>query len=85
MIVTYHKVNQYGEGIGALGIVDPIIALWGPFLVFAAIICTMYYRVAYVPGGQAIGGLEKIVAKSGQLIKGLLSFGRRRNFQGSES
>ena len=27
-----HKVNQYGEDLGALGIVDPIIALWVPFL-----------------------------------------------------
>ncbi|CAN0596979.1 unnamed protein product, partial [Laminaria digitata] len=25
MIVTYHKVNEYGEDIGSLGLVDPII------------------------------------------------------------
>ena len=58
MVVAYHKVNQYGEDIAALGRVDPIIALWGPFVLFAALIVWMYWRVAYVPGGQAIGALE---------------------------
>jgi lipopolysaccharide export system permease protein len=36
MVVTYHKVNQYAEQMGAQGRVDPIIALWGPFAIFAA-------------------------------------------------
>ncbi|MEM9086059.1 MAG: LptF/LptG family permease [Pseudomonadota bacterium] len=58
MVVAYHKVNQYGEDVAALGLIDPILALWGPFFVFAALILWMYYQVAYVPGGQAIGWLE---------------------------
>lgn len=79
MIVTYHKINQYGEDIGALGIVDPVLALWGPFVLFAALIIWMYYQIAYVPGGQPIGSLEKAFAKSGVWLKGLLSFGRKRS------
>lgn len=63
MVVAYHKVNQYGEDVGALGIVDPLIALWVPFILFAALILWMYYRVAFVPGGQAIGALENWLAK----------------------
>lgn len=78
MIVTYHKVNEYGEDVGALGIIDPFLALWVPFTIFAGLICWMYYRVAFVPGGQAIGGLEKAFAKSGSFIKGLISIGRKR-------
>ncbi|MEO0690277.1 MAG: LptF/LptG family permease [Pseudomonadota bacterium] len=58
MVVAYHKVNQYGEDVAALGLIDPILALWGPFFVFAALILWMYFQVAYVPGGQAIGWLE---------------------------
>ena len=27
-VVTYHKVNQYAEQMGALGRIDPLIALW---------------------------------------------------------
>ncbi|WP_371815567.1 LptF/LptG family permease [Erythrobacter sp. JK5] len=63
MVVAYHKVNQYGEDIASLGRVDPILALWGPFALFAALIVWMYYRVAFVPGGQAIGALETVFAK----------------------
>ncbi|MDQ2764030.1 MAG: LPS export ABC transporter permease LptF [Pseudomonadota bacterium] len=55
MIVTYHKVNQYAEAIGGLGRIDPFIALWAPFILFAGLICWMFYTVAYVPGGQPIG------------------------------
>ena len=28
MVVSYHKVNQYGEDIASLGRVDPVLALW---------------------------------------------------------
>ena len=76
MVVAYHKVNQYGEDVGALGIVDPILALWVPFILFAALILWMYYRVAYVPGGQAIGALESWFAKVSRRITKL--FRRRR-------
>ena len=70
MVVAYHKVNQYGEDVAALGRLDPILALWVPFAVFAALLVWMYYRVAYVPGGQAIGALETAFAKlSKQVVK----------------
>ncbi|WP_228244289.1 LptF/LptG family permease [Porphyrobacter sp. GA68] len=76
MVVAYHKINQYAEDIAALGMVDPVIALWTPFFVFAALIVWMYYRVAYVPGGQAIGALEAAAAKIGKRL-GKLSKRRR--------
>lgn len=75
MVVAYHKVNQYGEDIAALGRIDPILALWGPFALFAALIVWMYYRVAFVPGGQAIGALE---AGFSRLTKRLRKLLRRR-------
>ncbi|TNE52263.1 MAG: LPS export ABC transporter permease LptF [Sphingomonadales bacterium] len=71
MVVSYHKVNQYGEDVAALGRVDPIMALWGPFVLFAALIIWMYWRVAHIPGGQAIGALETAAAKSGKWIRKL--------------
>jgi lipopolysaccharide export system permease protein len=76
MIVAYHKVNQYGQDIAALGRVDPALGLWGPFVLFAALILWMYYRVAYVPGGQAIGWLEQASAAVVKRLKSL--FARRR-------
>ena len=68
MVVAYHKVNQYGEGVASLGRLDPTLAFWVPFTLFAALILWMYYRVAYVPGGQAIGALEMAFAKLSKRI-----------------
>ena len=68
MVVTYHKINQYAEAIGALGKIDPLIALWTPFLLFAALTAWMYYTIAFVPDGQPIGALERWAGKSGKWI-----------------
>ncbi len=76
MIVTYHKVNEYAQGIGARGVIDPILALWAPFLLFAGLVFWMYYNMAYVPGGQPIGALERVVGKAWKAIVKLLP-GRR--------
>jgi lipopolysaccharide export system permease protein len=71
-VVAYHKINQYGQSVAALGRADPLLALWGPFAVFAALIFWMYYRVSFVPGGQAIGALESGYAKLTRRLRGLL-------------
>ncbi|NVD45049.1 LptF/LptG family permease [Qipengyuania atrilutea] len=77
MVVAYHKVNQYGEDVAALGRVEPFVALWVPFLLFAALIIWMFYRVAYVPGGQAIGALESAAAKTAKGIRRIFKIRRR--------
>ncbi|KWV91871.1 LPS export ABC transporter permease LptF [Erythrobacter sp. YT30] len=76
MVVSYHKINQYGEDIAALGRIDPIVALWGPFFVFGALIIWMFYRVAYVPGAQPLGALETAFAKVTKKLGKL--FGRQQ-------
>jgi len=80
MVVAYHKVNQYGEDVAALGRLDPILALWVPFVLFAALILWMYYRVAYVPGGQAIGALETAFAKLSKRLAKLFTRRRPRGY-----
>ena len=76
LVVAYHKINQYGEDVAALGRIDPIIALWVPFALFAALILWWYHRVANVPGGQAIGALEAWFAKLAKRLRRLVA--RRR-------
>ena len=71
IVVAYHKVNQYGAEVAAIGRIDPFLALWGPFAVLAALIFWMFWRVAFVPGGQAIGALEALFAKLGGWFKRL--------------
>ena len=75
MVVTYHKVNQYGERMGELGRLDPVLALWTPFVLFAALILWMYHTLAHRPGGQPIGALDKGFAK---VSKGVARLLRRR-------
>ncbi|MCI4590151.1 LPS export ABC transporter permease LptF [Sphingobium sp. BYY-5] len=77
-IVTYHKINQYGESVGSLGKVDPIIALWGPFLLASGLVLWMYHVIAHRPGGQPIAALEYAFSTLGKQVVRLLRFGRRR-------
>ncbi|MBS0481298.1 MAG: LPS export ABC transporter permease LptF [Proteobacteria bacterium] len=76
VVVAYHKINEYGQAVAALGRISPIVILWGPFVLFAALIVWMYWRVAYVPGGQAIGALERVAGNVTKRIGKLIS---RRN------
>jgi len=81
LVVAYHKVNQYAQDVAALGKVDPILALWGPFVLLAALILWMYYRVAFVPGGQAIGALEALFAKIVNRARAVLEKRRSQQMQ----
>ena len=76
MVVAYHKINQYAEAMGTLGKIDPLIALWTPFFIFAGLIVWMYWTLAYKPGGQPIGALERVAAKAGKTIGRILRLGR---------
>ena len=78
LLVTQHKINEYAEDLGGRGTVDPLFALWVPFLLFAALAFWMYYQTAHVPGGQPIGALERVASKAGQRIRGLLTIFQRK-------
>ena len=77
IVVAYHKINEYGQAAGAAGRLPPALALWGPFALFSALILWMYWRVAYVPGGQAIGALERFSAQFGKRLRQLVSRGSK--------
>ena len=66
MVVTYHKINQYAEQAGAQGRIDPMSPCGCRSSVFAALIVWMYHVLAYHPGGQPIGALERGFAKIGK-------------------
>jgi lipopolysaccharide export system permease protein len=75
MLVTQHKINEYAEGFGSRGGIDPFLALWVPFLFFCALTLWMFRTIAFVPGGQPIAGLERGFAK---LISAVQKLWRRR-------
>jgi lipopolysaccharide export system permease protein len=74
-VVTYHKVNQYAEQMGALGKIDPLIAVGTPFLIFSGLMVWMYWTLAHKPGGQPIGALERLFARISKRVRALF---RRR-------
>ncbi|MDQ8755454.1 LPS export ABC transporter permease LptF [Sphingosinicella sp. LHD-64] len=84
MVVTYHKVNQYGEQMGAQGRIDPVISLWVPFLLFGALILWMFWTLAYKPGGQPIGALERVFAALGKRLGKLFKRRHHRTLQAAE-
>ncbi len=77
-VVTYHKINQYAEQMGALGRVDPVIALWVPFAVATGLILWMFWTLAHRPGGQPIGALERVFARIAKLVQRVLDLGGTR-------
>lgn len=77
MVVAYHKVNQWAEDAGAQGRLQPELALWVPFVVFALLILWLYRTLAGKPGGQPIGALERGATRVAKAVRGLLpQFGR---------
>ncbi|MCJ7420811.1 LptF/LptG family permease [Sphingomicrobium astaxanthinifaciens] len=78
MVVTYHKINQYAQGAGAQGRLNPELALYVPFVVFVVLIGWMYHVIAHRPGGQPIGALEAAFAKVAKGVKKLLPNPRAR-------
>lgn len=71
ILVTYHKVSEYGERMGTIGRVDPMLAQWIPFALFTALCLWFFHVLAHTPGGQPIGGLERVIKKFTGLFKGL--------------
>src|SRR3546814_15395675 len=58
IIVTYHKINEYAEQMGALGRINPWLAPWVPYVFFCAF-CYWMFQTLAKPGGQPIGALER--------------------------
>lgn len=87
-VVTYHKVNQYAEQMGALGRLDPAVAVWVPFAAVTALILWMFRTLAHKPGGQPIGALERAFGKAAKTLGRLLDLGgaerRARRLQPAE-
>jgi lipopolysaccharide export system permease protein len=71
IVVAYHKVNQYAQQMAAHGRLDPIIALWLPLLLFAAMITWMYHVLAHRPGGQPIGALDSFFGRIARALRSL--------------
>ena len=78
---SYEALEKYARDLTQAardGKIDPIIALWGPFLLASGLVLWMYHVIAHRPGGQPIAALEFAFAKIGKQIGRLIRLGRRR-------
>ena len=71
ILVTYHKISEYGERMGSIGRVNPVIAQWVPYALFAALCIWFYHVLAHKPGGQPIGMIDRLFKKFTGLFKKL--------------
>jgi lipopolysaccharide export system permease protein len=71
LLVVFFKTSQYGEAMGRIGAVDPVLAQVVPLAGFAALSFYLYYVLAFVPGGQPIGALDRIAARATAFVTGL--------------
>jgi lipopolysaccharide export system permease protein len=62
IVIVYNEISEYAERLGAAGKADPFLVQWGPFALFAALCVWLYYVLAFKPGGQPIGSLERVFA-----------------------
>jgi lipopolysaccharide export system permease protein len=77
MVVTYHKViNMPSRWARRASRSDH--RLVGPFAIFAGLILWMYWTLAYRPGGQPIGALERVFSKFAKAVARVLRIGGRR-------
>ncbi len=81
-LVTFHKMTEYGERMGQLGRIDPVLAQWVPFIGFIALSLWLYRILATVPGGQPIGALDRWFARIGSFASRLAArLVRRENWR----
>ena len=78
-LVTFHKITEYGERMGSIGRVDPVLSQWVPYLGFFAVALWLYHTLAHVPGGQPLGLLERWFGKLSRAFSGLAAKLLRRN------
>jgi lipopolysaccharide export system permease protein len=81
-LITFHKLTEYGERMGSIGRIDPVLSQWVPFIGFIALSLWLYRVLAFVPGGQPIGALDRGFGKLGGWLSALAArVVRRENWR----
>lgn len=78
MLVTYHKISEYGERMASIGRIDPALAQWVPFALFAGISGWFFYVLSFKPGGEPIGFLDHLASRFTKWIQKIFGVERRR-------
>ncbi len=68
ILIVYNEISEWAERTGAAGKHDIMLVQWVPFVLFCALCFWLYYVLAFKPGGQPIGALDKIFANLAKLF-----------------
>jgi lipopolysaccharide export system permease protein len=72
LVLTYHKIEQFSEAFVSLGQASPWVAIWIPFLLFAALSGYLFYIRAYKVEGGLLQKLEDLSGTVVGLVRRLL-------------
>jgi lipopolysaccharide export system permease protein len=74
LLVVYHQVLDLLENMAEAQVIEPALALWAPFLVYAVGSVLLFRRVSTrVPGALSIDPLAPLVRMAGALVPSLAS------------
>jgi lipopolysaccharide export system permease protein len=74
-LLGFHHAVQFGESLGDTGRADPILAVWGPFLLFGTLCVWLFTQSRERPGQNP---LTFLFDKIGDLIDYLVELVRKR-------
>lgn len=68
IVIVYNEISEWGERTGAAGKHDIYLVQWVPFVLFSMLCFWLYYVLAFKPGGQPIGALERVFGNIAKLV-----------------
>lgn len=72
ILVVYNHALQFGESLGDVGSVPPVLGVWTPFLLFTIFVGWLFHRVQVRPGenpfGHAFDRMEMALQNAGRLL-----------------
>lgn len=79
IVIVYNEISEWAERSGGAGKHDIYLVQWLPFVLFSALCAWLYHVLAFKPGGQPIGALDKAF---GSIARAVVRLFRRREPSG---
>ena len=68
ILIVYNEISEWAERSGGAGKHDIYTVQWIPFVLFSMLCFWLYYVLAFKPGGQPIGALDKLFGSAWKLV-----------------
>ncbi|MEX1147853.1 MAG: LPS export ABC transporter permease LptF [Sphingomonadales bacterium] len=73
LLLFMHKLLDFSEATTAVAGISPLITVWVPILLFAALTYQLFHVAAYRVGGQPLGPLENVWSRATQTVTALMA------------